>query len=881
MTSFELDIPNRGVSIWCEMPLLGKDRLLVGVVYRSPSSSINENEHIVQLIQKAVQMNTSHVIIFGDFNYPEIQWDNQTVEAANDHPSQYFMECIQDCYLYQHVNESTHHRALQRANILDLVLTNEEGMVENLTYSEPVGKSHHVMLEWNMKLYTAKPLLSTDEKKYRYDHGNYNEMRSMLGEVDWIGILHDKTVDEMWKQIQEKIMEAVKSHVPASRARRLEDGPYRQRKKPLWMNENVLAKLRKKKTAYSRYLQTKEGKDYLEYVKARNTAKLELRKAIRDYEAEIAKQAKRNPKAFYRYINSKLKTKTGIADLKDTDGKTVVDSDEKADMFNTFFSSVFTNEDLNNLPNSLPSGAYKELNKIVFNEEDVTKLLREVNPNKSPGPDNIHPRVLKECAEVLSAPLYYLFKSSLKAGEIPQDWKDGNISPVYKKGSRAQVENYRPISLTSVVCKILEKVVRKALLNHLFENEILANSQHGFIYGRSCMTQLLQVFDKLTEMLDQGDNIDVIYMDLAKAFDTVPHQRLLVKLQSYGVRDEVLKWVGNFLDQRRQRVLMAGTCSKWNPVTSGIPQGSVLGPILFIYYINDMPESITSLIYIYADDTKLVRKVNDSDDSSALQRDLETANEWTKLWQLKFNISKCKVMHLGINNREHDYAIVENGQHKQLEKSAVEKDLGVWMDSKMNFAVHVGSAVSRANQIVGLIKRSFTCHDRDTMKRLITSMVRPHLEYGNIIWYPHLKKDTNLIENVQRRATKLIPELKSMSYESRLRILDLPSLVYRRYRGDVIEAYKYLHNLYTVESDRILPRVADTGYSTRGHSFKLIKRRCSSKLRQNFFGYRVVNAWNSLPEQVVTAPNINVFKRRLDRHWINLRFTMDNKFFDY
>jgi hypothetical protein len=201
-------------------------------------------------------------------------------------------------------------------------------------------------------------------------------------------------------------------------------------------------------------------------------------------------------------VNSKLKTRTKVADLKTEDGKEVTCDKDKVDMFNNFFSSVYTKEDLITMPAKLSVAVHKIWNEFEFSEKDVLQLLQKLNFNKSPGPDNVHPRILSECAEQLARPLYILFKASLSEGQVPQAWKEGKIVPIFKKGSRADVGNYRPVSLTSVCCKTMEKLVRNALLKHMIANGFLSDSQHGFVHGRSCTTQLLRVVDNLSEILD-------------------------------------------------------------------------------------------------------------------------------------------------------------------------------------------------------------------------------------------------------------------------------------------------------------------------------------------------------------------------------------------
>ena len=579
--------------------------------------------------------------------------------------------------------------------------------------------------------------------------------------------------------------------------------------------------------------------------------------------------AKRNPKAFFRYVNGKLKTRSKLSDLRSSDGAVVSDDEEKAAMYNAYFSSVYTSEDLSSIPDitsKLPSGI-PGLSVIEVKESTVFALLRKLLPDKSPGPDGIHPRVLKECATEMAHPLTVLFQTSLQEGIVPKAWKEAYVSPIHKKGSKADVGNYRPISLTSVCCKLLEKIIRDALLRHMISNGFLSDQQHGFVYGRSCTTQLLKVVDKWTEILDQGGAVDTVYLDFAKAFDTVPHQRLMVKLKGYGVEGQVLEWIGQFLIGRRQRVRLAGSYSGWSDVLIGVPQGLVLGPVLFVCYINDLPDKISSFIFMYADDTKIFSRADSDADRQALQRDLDKLDEWARTWQLQFNTAKCKVMHMGgSRNRSQEYSMKgSGGQRAVLETTEEEKDLGVWTTSDLKPSRHVTQVANKANQLLGLIRRCFAHLDISLMKTLFTTIVRPHLEYANVVWHPYLKRDIELLERVQHRATRMVPGLAVLSYEDRLRKMDMPSLVYRRARGDAIEVYKYLHKKYAVDCQDMLPEHRTDGAVTRGNSMKLKKQGCHGQLRGNFFGLRTVNLWNSLTEELVRAPSVNAFKGGFDR----------------
>jgi len=404
-------------------------------------------------------------------------------------------------------------------------------------------------------------------------------MRADLEDINWDIILQDKTVDNQWNIIRSQILVSVNTHVPQ---KKIMTGRTPQRRKPLWMNERVLSRIKRKRTAFELYKQTREGKDYLNYTKARNAAKAETRRAVRDFEREIAKRAKTNPKAFYSFVNSKLRTRSTVGDLRLQNGVEVISKSGKADILNQFFSSVYTQETTDNIPSPQHTTVKKQLLDIEIKEQEVFQLLNKTKIDKSPGLDGIHPRVLKECATELAKPLTILFRNTLQEGHIPYDWREACVIPIYKKGSRTDAANYCPISLTSIICKIMEKLIRHALLQHMISEEILSDYQHGFVMGRSCTTQPLQVIDKWTEILDEGGAVDVIFLDLAKAFDTVPHQRLLNKLSGYGVGGRFLEWIKQFLTDRRQKVKVGQAESVRSDVLSEVLQGSVLGPVLFV-----------------------------------------------------------------------------------------------------------------------------------------------------------------------------------------------------------------------------------------------------------------------------------------------------------
>ena len=841
-------------TVWCEIPLIGSDKFLIGGIYRSPNSTAENNTALNELLIDITNKRT-HVLLMGDFNLPEINWEELSAPGKENRATT-FLNTIRDTFLFQHVRKPTHYRGDQQPTLIDLIFTNEEGMIKNLLHNSPLGKSHHHCLTFQLVTYTEKSK-ENHGSKYSYLRGDYENMRAYLSSQDLMKGLEGKKTQEAWDYLVGKVETAIDRYIPKVK------GGKHVRRKPLWLNDKALTKVKKKREAYKRYMQTREGKDYLLYVKARNQVKSECRKSVKQHEKDIARAAKSNPKAFYAYAKNKLQTREGVADLKDSNNYCATTNTEKAEMLNNFFCQVFTKENLQTVPN-LTSRCETNLEDIDISVIKVKKLLCELNTSKSAGSDGMHPKVLRELSEELAEPLAAIFRSSLQEGKLPHQWKSANVTPLFKKGSKNDPGNYRPVSLTSIPCKLMEKVVREAIFNHLESNDLLTEFQHGFVTSRSCVTNLLGVIDDWTRTLEDGDPVDAIYLDFSKAFDSVPHIRLLRKMDAYGIRGKMKNWISDFLIGRKQRVKISGSESSWKDVTSGVPQGSVLGPVLFVLFINDLPEVVENTCSMYADDTKIYAPIRNDGDVTALQMDLDNLVCWADTWQLRFNASKCKTLHLGKRNQEHSYSMRKHDDTNRviLESTSMEKDLGVLVDNELRFTKHIVAQVNKANKILGLIRRSYEYIDYTTMKQLFIALVRPHLEFAQTVWSPQYVQDQNLIERVLHRATKCVPGLNNLEYEDRLKKMKIPSMCYRRMRGDLIEVYKFMHHIYKCKN---LFEIHES--TTRGHKYKSKKYFCATNIRKHFFSNRVVNLWNSLDSATVEAPTLNSFKNRIDKRF--------------
>ena len=616
----------------------------------------------------------------------------------------------------------------------------------------------------------------------------------------------NKTAIECWNILKYEIESIIDKFVPFQKQGK------RCRKKHL--SKEAIRKIMLKQTMWRVYRRTRKDEDYAKYKEALNAATTEIRQSKRSYEQKLACNIKNDSKSFYAYVRSKQNVQDKVGPLEDSAGNIISQGFLMAEDLNGYFSSVFTKEDISSLPvaDAKFQGAKSDyLGPLVVTPELVAKKIKAMKDNKSPGVDGIPPKLLMETVEQISIPLARVFNLSLKEGVVPFEWKEANIIPLFKKGSRNKSENYRPVSLTSVICKLLERLIKDHMVEFLVKHNLFNSSQHGFLKARSCLTNMLCFLEEITKWIDVGSPVDIIYLDFQKAFDKVPHQRLLLKLKAHGIGDSITDWIEQWLTDRRQRVVVDGEVSNWKSVLSGVPQGSVLGPILFLIYINDLDDSITSNVLKFADDTKLFRKVNTDGDKQHLQNDLDRLVKWSEKWQMLFNFGKCKCLHTGHRNLNVNYKMGDT----VLGTTVKEKDLGVTISADMKVSEQCGIAASKGNKILGLIRRNITYKGKKLIIPLYKAIVRPHLEYCIQAWRPYRKKDIDTLERIQRRATKMIPELRDLSYEERLKECGLTTLETRRLRGDQIEVFKILNGYENIDRNMFFSLKKDS--RTRGH----------------------------------------------------------------
>ena len=841
-------------SAWSIVKVSSNKSLLIGVIYRSPNSPGKNNENLLKILRRASKASCSQVLVCGDFNLPRIDWNTKRSFEAEWSFTTQFVDEIVDMSWHQHVGTSTRFRNDQHS-CLDLVFTNEKEMVEGVEELPPLGKSDHVCQQWKVvvgEVIFKNTMVTRHNFKKADWAGVKDDLRSFkFEECDSPSIMNDKLV-QFINVVKEK-------HIPLCRPKSI------QHRLPWMRNAGLKVQRREKWRWWRTFKRSGLPRDYDRYKMERNRLKDRIRTAKIKYEKGLITDMKTNPNLYHGHCRRSLKTKQGVSNVVDGNGNLTKTEEEAANALNVYYHSVFTPDDEGVELPEFPFQTEEKLTDVPFMQETVEEILSSRDPNKASGPDGVESRLLKECSEELAPIMSELFRKSMDAGVVPELWKEANVVPIHKSGSRASMSNFRPVALTSVISKVCEKVICLTIMAFLTRNCLISPQQHGFVSGRSCQTNILLCLEQWTAMVDNGNNVDVAYFDYAKAFDKVSHRLLILKLSRYGIDGKLLTWLSNYLHQRKQRVLVGNAKSPWLEVVSGTTQGTVLGFLLFLLYINDLPGKCSpedeSLIMLLADDTKSFQEIGKDinqhrDGQQNLQRRIDRIAQWAKDWRMEIHPAKSKILHIGRDNPRLKYSM----DGSEISTVQVEKDIGFWVSEDLSTATHVQKGRCKALAEINRIRRNFSFIDKRAFCILYNQRIRPHLDYGMAACPPGTSAEAKALEAVQSKATALVYGLRAKNSEDRRQTLGLMTLQQRRERGDLMEVYKILNGLTKIDPS------AFWEVRPERNGIRLVKELATSgrRQRQNFFSYRVVQKWNLLPAEIKTAPSLNCFKNRLD-----------------
>ena len=594
-------------------------------------------------------------------------------------------------------------------------------------------------------------------------------------------------------------------------------------------------------------------------------------------------------KKFWAHVKSNSKTNR-IPDTMHYKGRFRNNSVDKANLFNTFFYDQFSDASNYNIDIDWSNDSSFEIN---FCHRRIRHLLQGINSNKTCGPDGIHGKILKNCAVGLAYPLSIIFRISYNLGCVPGEWKVAHVVPVHKKGSKEDVENFRPISLTCLIMKTFERIIKDELLNRT--EHLINNSQHGFLRNKSCTTNMVEFTDSLVLSINDIHSLstDVVYFDFSKAFDSVNHDLILHKLKHlYGINGRFLKFIMNYLCGRSQCVVIGNAKSDILPVLSGVPQGSILGPILFVLFINDLPSGLNSgtSIALYADDTKIWRSICNQEDHEILQRDISYLNQWAIDNKMHFHPLKCKV--LPVHDKPSPFlGIFPNIQfHYHLGDCMLpfvdtERDLGVDVTKNFLFNDHISRILAKASQQFGLAKR--TCSFVKDVRRkraLYLALVRSQFEHCSSIWRPTSKDNMKKFESFQKMCIKWILSEEHLSYYSydeyirKCRQVNILPMEQKFDFNDLILFHKIMYESVPVTLPNYLSlftgqtRLRSTHLDRLSFVNTLLPQGNSTSLLNKSFFFRVHSVWNNLPVELREINSASLFRSGLTKHmWDSLK----------
>jgi len=822
--------------------------------YRPPGNS-RENMEYASLLAEyidVISLSRHPVVMLGDFNLPKIHWPY--LVAHNDGIHNLLLDKFVSNGFTQLVSDPT-----RADNILDIILTNEPTIISKVSVCEPFGNSDHSQVQFCVDVVSEHSVADdsySTEKCFLWNEADYDGMNLYLSGVDWYGMLSlNLSPNDLWSALRDKIFEAATLFVPTTNC--VPTAAKRSRRK--LYPKNIRNSLARKRCLWRAHRKDPgNSRLFIRYKKCET----ECRNMIHKH--ELAKEAKvisaDNIGSFYKFVNNRLTCSTGIATLLDDDGNAVTSDTDKAELLNQYFGSVCTIDDcqLPRLKQVVPDDV--KFNSVDFSVNAVLRVLKKLKTKSAPGPDKLPSVLYKNLSFSLAEPLSLLFASCQSVGKIPDEWRSAIVTPLYKGGISSAVSNYRPISLTCVACKIMERIITTDMLSYLRANDVISKQQHGFLSRRCTETNLLECLNDWTLALHDHKSVTALYVDFAKAFDSVSHNKLCHKLLSYGIAGNLYSLLENFLADRSQCTRVGNSCSTKINLCSGVIQGSCLGPLLFILYINDIVQLFDGLCVckLYADDLKLYSIVESPFDPQTMQDALNRLFKWADTWQLGISYKKCFALPVGSPSLNH---VLVFGSNTVANVNCV-RDLGVLIDSNLSFAEHISHIVAKAHARACLIHKCFLSRDTSTLIRAYITYVRPLLEYCSCVWSPHLKNSIYKVESVQRNFTKRLRGLSNLSYSDRLSTLNLPSLELRRLRIDLIWCYKILFGVVDMPVDDFFEFSA--AKHTRGHSYKLFKKRSNTCARSSFFSERVVNAWNSLPCDT-SFNSVASFKRSISK----------------
>ena len=870
--------------------------------YRPPDTSAESTADLLRFISKYILEvsgeNHMDIIFTGDINLRNINWDDLTIKR-DEHfrSSQSLIAFMSENLLSQYVNIPTRNN-----NILDLFMTNNCSLPLHVSAEETKLSDHKIVTVLTTQSLKplppkTKPTFPTHTfRNLKICKANLDPIKEEIKSINWDELRALCSEEEFPELFRLTILQICQSHCSNK------SGGSRPRNK--FVKERSILN-RKRRKINKRLVAARQNSTNLQYVerieKQLDEVINKIQESITNQKIADEKYAIKtisiNPSYFFSYSKRFSKKATTIGPLIDSDGNLQQHPKKMADMLQQQYASVFSDPNTQTNFTAQNNEEIPIIDNITFTTEDIITAIKQIGEFSASAEDDIPSVILKHCAAELCYPIMLIWHCSMSSGFIAPMYKKQIITPVFKKGSKAIPANYRPISLTSHIIKTMERIIRDKMVSHFVDNKLLCKTQHGFLKGRSCLTQLIKHIDIVLNNFLTGLDTDSIYLDFSKAFDKVDHQILLAKLYSYGIRGNLLSWIESFLSCRTQTVVVNGSHSYPAKVVSGVPQGTVLGPILFLVYINDLHLCINhSLISHFADDTRILKAIGLESDVSLLQDDLHQTIKWSHhnkmvLHEDKFELlchssnSKNLIKQLPFSNQYFEYLTASG---TIIQPSDLVRDLGVHVTSNLSWSQHINIIADKSRQLSSWVLSVFKDRSEKTMMCLYKSLIRSRLEYCSALWNPAKQEDIKTLESVQRLFTSKITEISNLSYYDRLKILRIQSLQRRRERFIIIVMWKVIN--------KVIPNdihIQTTSSERRGIKAKVppLNMKATQRARslyESSFAVVGPKLWNCIPRHISTITNKETFKISLSRFMVEFPdeppidgYTRHNSLLDY
>ena len=852
-----MDLELNGVEcIWIELTLKHK-KVLLGTFYRPPNVSAVYNNVIEDSVSLACNSGIKDIIITGDFNF----------NCFNALSARNIDSMCEQFGLSQTITEPTHFTENSHS-LIDLLLVSDKNSLLKSGVAEPFfdqNVRYHCPIYGFFKFVKPKSLTYT-RKIWKYDQGDYELLKQSITDTNW-NALNNGNTDNYATDFTNMLMEIISKCIPNKTVRI-------KPREPPWMNNEIKKCIRMRKRTYKKAKRTDNQYYWTKFRTIRNKTISLIRKCKQNYYDNLATKLKTSnisPRDWWKVLKSFLSTvdKPSIPALNDH-GQLVFNNDEKAQILNDFFASQSNLNEANKEPPELPiHNPDSILSPTQITPDQVKDILKSLPHGKAPGPDQINNCILSQTSDEISKPLSDLFNACLSCAKFPIIWKEAHVTAIFKKGDPSLANNYRPISLLSVIGKVFERLLFQQIFNFLKETNFLSPFQSGFVPGDSTINQLTYIYNAFCQAIDSGKEVRVIFFDISKAFDRVWHKGIISKLRAAGLSAEFLKLFSDYLDNRRQCVVLPGSKSNWNYIKAGVPQGSILGPLLFLIYINDIVSNISSNIRLFADDTSLYLTINHRNEAltstDLLNTDISKISKWASDWLVTFNPNKSESMLISKKRNPQIFPPLSmDGQ--PITDVSDHKHLGLLLSNDCSWHTHIDYIKSKAWPKINIMRKLMYQLDRKSLETIYLSFVQPLLEYGDVIWDNctiYEKDELNKIQNEAARICSGTTRLVSLT--NLAKEIGWDSLDNRRKKHKLIMFYKMINNISPPYLSDLVPQTvsATSRYQLR-NTQDLQVPYCRTNTYYNSFLPTAIREWNVLPPELKNANSLETFKRLLN-----------------